>query len=83
MIGLTFQDDVERIGRILEDIRKRDPTFRYRFHRLQPRDKLSNVFDIILVIANKNKDQAMQRGLWLTNKVAPLRGKNFWVKPKD
>jgi len=79
-IGLSSSDNIDEILEVCRRIRDKDRTFRFRLHKLRDKDKLSKIFDYILIIASSDKDTAHRRGLYLINKVNALKGKYYWVR---
>jgi len=72
----------KRIRTIMEDIKFRDPTFKYGiYHPEEP--PLSEKYTYILVIESPDKDTAHRRGYWCISKIKELQGSLYWVKKKE
>lgn len=72
----------EEIRRICEDIRRRDPTFKYAIYRPE-KPPLSDSYSYVLIIESETREQAQRRGMWMVKKVKPLEGSLYWVKEKS
>ena len=59
------------------EIQEEDCTFKWRIQK--PYGKISNQYDLILVVESETKDQAFKRGTWLINNLG-VEGLLYWVK---
>lgn len=73
-IELMFDDNIDEIKRVCEDIRSKDSSFDFKIVKSK-----SLRYDYTLIVYSPDKDTAHRRGVWLINRVAALRGKHYSV----
>ncbi len=72
------EKDLAPIEKVASDIRKRDPTFRYKLERMV--DKFKEKYENVLIIRSKTEKQAHARGLLFTKRYLPELNLLYWVK---